>query len=664
MGILTQVFAPATERRATYPDIMMWNTWTKATAGITVTEESALSYSAVYACVRILAESMAGLPLILYRQNGRNRERAEDHPLYFLLKEQPNPEMTSFELREVMVSHVVTWGNAYAEIDWASNGRVQALWPLRPNKIEEIRRERGELVYWYRRPDNQLVPIPSKNMMHWKGLGSDGLLGWSPIRMHMEAIGLGLATEEFGSRFFSNGARPGVVLKHPGKLSPEALGRLKSSWSNDHQGLSNAHRTRVLEEGMDIATIGIPPEEAQFLETRKFQVTEIARIFRVPPHMLADLERATFSNIEHQSIDFVVHTLRPWMVRLEQAMQRDLLTPNERGTYYIKHLVDALLRGDTLTRYQAYATGIQNSILTPNEAREKEDLNPIDGADDLLVPLNMMPAGTHPQAQPEEEPDTEPEIEAQRSAAKYETRDDKRVIELRVARQQAITRYVRLFEEAAGRLVKREAADIRRAVPRYLGKRSVGDFEKWLAAFYEELRGVLPDYFRALMLTLADEILAAVARELDDETPDIDEKWITEYLNNLAKVYTVGGERQLRAILAEAETEEEAAEAILERMDGWEENRAVKTGRDQAFEAGNALSKFAYAALGVGYLVWSGGDCPLCQNLNGMRVPIDGYFLKEGEELKAGDGIAPFPAVRNIGHPPLHAGCDCVILAG
>lgn len=658
MGVLTGMLQPIENRATPYADLFMWDTWGKSAAGVTVTEESALRYSAVYACVRILSESIAGLPLILYRQTGRNRERADRHPLYFLLKEQPNPDMTSFELRELLVSHVATWGNAYAQIEWAENGKPLALWPLRPDRMEKIERQDGELVYWYRRADNQLQPYPGGAIMHWRGLGSNGLVGWSPIRLHMESIGLGLATEEYGSRFFSNGARPGVVLKHPGKLSPEALGRLKTSWASDHQGLENAHRTKVLEEGMDLTTIGIPPEEAQFLETRKFQVTEIARIFRVPPHMLADLERATFSNIEHQSIDFVVHTLRPWMVRIEQAIQRDLLTPNERGKYFVKHLADGLLRGDTLTRYQAYSIGIQNSILTPNEVREKEDLNPVDGADDLLVPLNMMPAGQQPPAPVEDAPQEE------RDVSGIETRDDKPVVELRVSRQQAITRYVRLFEEAAGRLVKRETADIRRAVPKYMGKRSVGDFEKWLATFYEDLRGVLPDYFRALMLTLADEILAAVARELGEDAPAIDEKWITEYLNNLAQVYTVGGEKQLRAILAEVEDEEAAAEAILERMDGWDENRAIKTGRDQAFEAGNALAKFGYAALGVRYLVWSGGDCPLCQSLNGRRVGIDSYFLKEGDSLNAGDGVAPFPAVRNIGHPPLHGGCDCVIVAG
>lgn len=657
MGVLRQVFQPK-ERRSTYADTYIWGGWAKSAAGVSVTEESALTYSAVYACVRILAESMAGLPLILYRQRGRNRERATRHPLYFLLKEQPNDDMTSFEFRELLVSHVATWGNAYAQIEWSPTGQVQALWPLRPDRMEKIERQYGELVYWYRRADNRLQPYPADAIMHWRGLGSNGLTGWSPIRLHMESIGLGLATEEYGSRFFSNGARPGVVLKHPGKLSPEAAGRLKSSWASEHQGLENAHRTRVLEEGMDIATIGIPPEEAQFLETRKFQVTEIARIFRVPPHMLADLERATFSNIEHQSIDFVVHTLRPWMVRIEQAIQRDLLTPEERGAYFVKHLADGLLRGDTLTRYQAYSIGIQNSILTPNEVREKEDLNPVDGADDLLVPLNMMQAGQEPPAPAEEQPGEE------RAAPDAETRDDKRIVELRQVRQRAIARYVRLFEEAAGRLVKRETADIRRAVPKYLGKRSVGDFEKWLAEFYEDLRGVLPDYFRALMLTLADEIMAAVARELGEDAPAIDEDWITEYLNNLAQVYTVGGEKQLRALLAEAESDDDAAEAILERMDGWDENRAVKTGRDQAFEAGNALAKFGYAALGVRYLIWSGGDCPLCQALNGKRVGIDRYFLKQGDSLNVGDGIAPFPAVRNIGHPPLHGGCDCVIVAG
>lgn len=652
MGVLTGILRPTEQRATSYVDLVLGGN--RSVAGVNVTEEGALTYSAVWACVRVLSESLAGLPLILYQTDGERRERAERHPLYFLLKEQPNPEMTSFEFRELMVSHVCTWGNAYAEIETTQAGRVVALWPLRPDKIENIERVGGDLVYHYRRPDNMLQAIPRARIMHWRGLGNSGLMGWSPIRMHMEAIGLGLGTQEYGARFFGNGARPGVVLKHPGNLTEKAMARLRAGWAADHEGLSNAHRTRILEENMDIATIGVPPEEAQFLETRKFQVTEIARIYRVPPHMLADLDRATFSNIEHQSIDFVVHTLRPWMVRIEQAIQRDLLGESERQRYFVKHLADALLRGDTKSRYEAYSIGIQNSILTPNEVRAKEDMNPIDGADDLLVPLNMTPAG---QAQ------AAPPAVAARAHVHIET-PETRLTELRLARQQSITRYVRLFEEAAGRLVKRETADIRRAVPKYLGKRSIGSFEKWLAEFYEGLRGVLPDYFRALMLTLADEILAAVARELGDETPAIDEEWITKYLENLAQVYTVGGERQLRALLAEAEDDEAAADAILERMDGWDENRAVKTGRDQAFEAGNALAKFGYAALSVRYLVWAGGDCPLCQNLNGVRVGIDEMFVRVGDSVDPGDGVAPYPAVRDIGHPPLHGGCDCVIVAG
>jgi len=222
MGVLTGVLQPTEKRATPYADLFMWDTWGRSAAGVNVTEESALRYSAVYACVRVLSESIAGLPLILYRQNGRNRERADKHPLYFLLKEQPNPDMTSFEFRELLVSHVATWGNAYAQIEWAENGKPAALWPMRPDRMEKIERQDGELVYWYRRADNQLQPYPADVIMHWRGLGSNGLVGWSPIRLHMESIGLGLATEEVGSRFFSNGARPGVVLKHPGKLSPEA----------------------------------------------------------------------------------------------------------------------------------------------------------------------------------------------------------------------------------------------------------------------------------------------------------------------------------------------------------------------------------------------------------------------------------------------------------
>jgi HK97 family phage portal protein len=362
-------------------------------AGLAVPSiEGSLAMPTVYACIRVLSETIASLPLVLYRRTAAGRERATEHPLYEVLHEQPNPEQTAMELRELIVSHVAGWGNAYVEIEWTQAGRVRALWPLRPDRMRILRRD-GELAYEYSMPTGRTEILPWHRIMHVRGLGGNGVQGYSPLRMAMVAVALGMATEEFGARFFANGARPGAVLTHPGTLSDKAMANLKASWAGEHGGLEKSHRLRILEEGMKLEAIGVPPEEAQFLETRTFQAEEIARIYRMPPHKVGLLNKATFSNIEHQSIEFVTDTILPWLVRLEQVMQRDLLTAQERRTHYVEHVVDGLLRGDTQSRYQAYAVGRQWGWLSVNDIRQRENMEPVRDGDVYLQPLNMVAAG-------------------------------------------------------------------------------------------------------------------------------------------------------------------------------------------------------------------------------------------------------------------------------
>lgn len=360
-------------------------------AGLFVSEESAMKTSAVYACVRVLAETVASLPLPLYKRLAKGKEKAIYHPLYSLLHDVPNHEMTSFSFRETMMTHLLLWGNAYALIIYKGKTPVE-LWPLHPSRVYVDRHfVTKELIYYYSDDDGQKVYSPNQ-ILHIPGLSYNGIKGLSPIALARETIGLSQATEEFGSRFFSNGARPGGILEHPGIVKdPE---KLRTSWENVYKGVKNSHKIAVLEEGMTYKEIGIPPNDAQFLETRKFQLNEICRMFRVPPHLIGDLERATFSNIEHQSIDFVVHTIRPWLVRWEQAIQRCLLSEGERSLYFAKFTVDGLLRGDFKTRMDGYAVGRQNGWYSANDIRELEDLNPLPdemGGDLYLVNGNMMP---------------------------------------------------------------------------------------------------------------------------------------------------------------------------------------------------------------------------------------------------------------------------------
>ena len=356
----------------------------RTTSGKPVNERTAMQITAVYACVRILAEAVASLPLHVYEyQDDGGKKLVHDHPLYYLLHDEPNPEMTSFVFRETLMSHLLIWGNAYAQIIRDGAGRVLGLYPLLPDKMEVQRDDKGNIYYVYSRNSDENpmfkeygnIRLKAEDVLHIPGLGFDGLIGYSPIAMAKNAVGMTLACEEYGASFFANGANPGGVLEHPGVLKDPS--KVRESWNSVYRGVSNAHKIAVLEEGMKYQQIGIPPEEAQFLETRKFQVNEIARLYRIPPHMVGDLDKSSFSNIEQQSLEFVKYTLDPWVIRWEQSLQRSLLLPGEKGKYFIKLNVDGLLRGDYQSRMNGYAVGRQNGWFSANDIREMENMNPI-----------------------------------------------------------------------------------------------------------------------------------------------------------------------------------------------------------------------------------------------------------------------------------------------
>lgn len=356
----------------------------RTTSGKPVNERTAMQTTAVYACVRILAEAVASLPLHVYEyQDDGGKKLVHDHPLYYLLHDEPNPEMTSFVFRETLMSHLLIWGNAYAQIIRDGAGRVLGLYPLLPDKMEVQRDDRGNIYYVYSRNSDENpmfkdygnIKLKAEDVLHIPGLGFDGLIGYSPIAMAKNAVGMTLACEEYGASFFANGANPGGVLEHPGVLKDPS--KVRESWNSVYRGVNNAHKIAVLEEGMKYQQIGIPPEEAQFLETRKFQINEIARLYRIPPHMVGDLDKSSFSNIEQQSLEFVKYTLDPWVIRWEQSLQRSLLLPGEKGKYFIKLNVDGLLRGDYQSRMNGYAVGRQNGWFSANDIREMENMNPI-----------------------------------------------------------------------------------------------------------------------------------------------------------------------------------------------------------------------------------------------------------------------------------------------
>jgi HK97 family phage portal protein len=361
-------------------------------AGKRVTVETGIQLSAVYACIRVISETIASLPLNVYKKDEHGNAIAEDHPLNFILHDEPNAEMTSYIWLEVTMNHLLTYGNAYSQIIRSGRNNVVNLYPLQPDKMTVDRDSSGTLTYTYTDSEGRMVELKPANVLHIPGLGFDGIMGYSPIALEKNAIGLSIAAEEYGSKFFANGARPSGVLKHPGRI--KEFDRIRDGWNAAYGGSSNSNKVAILEEGVDFKPITVPNNEAQFLETRKFQVSEICRIFRVPPHMIGDMEHAAFTNIEHLSIDFAMHTIRPWVVRLEKAMNRSLFTDTEKGVYYTHFNIDGLMRGDYKTRMEGYSIGLQNGFMSPNDIRRMENWDPIPselGGDRYYFNGNMIP---------------------------------------------------------------------------------------------------------------------------------------------------------------------------------------------------------------------------------------------------------------------------------
>ncbi len=404
MGILTSLVRPRERRSSlegplplTAPRIVEWLQGETTAAGVAINQRNSLREEAVWACVQAISQDVASMPLITYRRLERGKERATNHSLYRLLHDEPNPHMTAYQLRNTEQGHVLLWGNAYTNVQRDADGNVVALWPLRPDSMDPpVLSEAGTLLYLYHLPSGEPRALTQSDVFHLRGLSMDGLVGLSAISEHRQALALSLATLEFGTRFFGNDSRPGGILQAKTRLSKEASDRMKKSWEEAHQGLTNAHRVAVLEEGVEWKQVGIPPEDSQFLETRLFQIQSVARIFRIPPHKIGELSRATFSNIESQAIEYVRDCLRPWLTNWEQQINKDLLLPSEKGRYFAEHKMDVLLRGETSARFAAYQLAIQNGVMSPNEVRELENMNPFPGGDTHLQQLNMVPYGTKP----------------------------------------------------------------------------------------------------------------------------------------------------------------------------------------------------------------------------------------------------------------------------
>lgn len=379
-----------------------------SSAGVNITEDKALTYTPFWAAVRVISGAISSLPLIWYRKTADGKERAENHPVYRLLHNQPNEYMTAMTFIETRMAHALVYGNGYAEIERDGNGRPVALWPLLPDKTAKKITDGPVKFPFYEvtLSTGSTVQVPDYNVLHVPGLGFDGFTGYPVAQYHKEAIGLGMATKKFGASFFGNGAIPGGVLEMPGEIKQEQAKLIRKQWEELHWGLDKSHRIAILEAGTQYKQMGVNPNDAQCLETQKFSVDDVARIFCIPPHKIGSMERATFSNIEQQSLDFLTQTLYYWMRKWEQEVNNKLVMPNEQNRYFAEFLSEAFLRGDTASRYSAYAIGRQWGWLSINDVRRMENMNSIgEDGDGYMEPLNMRPAGEPP---PEPTPPSPP----------------------------------------------------------------------------------------------------------------------------------------------------------------------------------------------------------------------------------------------------------------
>lgn len=523
--------------------VIGWMTGRNNPSGVHVDEYSALNYSAVWAAHRIISETVAGLPLFPYlpRDDG-GKDRAREHRLYRLLHDEPNPEMTKYTYFETQTSHLVGWGNCYSEIEHRG-ANVEWLWPITPDR-PRIMRTRGTKQLWYSVKNNDAADteLMAEDMLHVPGLGFDGIKGYSVIAMAAASLGVSIAAEHYGGRFFDGDAMPQGVLSHQRILSDQARTNLRNEWRSLHGGVEKSHNVAILQEGMTYQAIGIKPEEAQFLGTRLFGITEVARWFRLPPTMLADLTHGTHSNVEQESLNFVLFSITSWLRRWEQAMNRRLFTEAEkRAGMFVEFLVDGLLRGDTQTRFASYATARQWGWLSINDIRRLENMNPIEGGDVYLQPLNMVDASQPPDSEqqpPEEdeEIDTEEDDEderqerVRRDLAPIMAESEKRAAmamgslfagrlkeELR-DNMEATVLAVRQNNESAIQSLRSDREEITRELKDFEGRISV-QFSATLATLKEEYeeraKREREEVKRAARIALQDVIGLMLAKEIE-----------------------------------------------------------------------------------------------------------------------------------------------------
>lgn len=643
-----------------------------ARSGVQVNDHTALSQTAIWAGVNRIARDTASVPLKIYRRrpDGRGREPVRDHALWPILNGvDPNPEQTSMELRQMVMGFVLTHGNGYALIE-REQGQVSALWPVVPWRVTLLRSPTRQLEYWVTLPGGRSIQAEPRDVLHVRGFTRDGVLGVDVIHQMREAIGLSIATQEAAASFFSNGGQPRGVLETDNALSDRAYERIKNSFTLEHGGAQNWHKAALLEEGLKWHQITTDPDKQQQIETRKLNVTEASRILLIPPHKLGDLERATFSNVEQQEIDYWVGSLTPWFVALEQRYMKQLLMSRERGDIIIEHLIEGRLRGDSAARAAYYNSMFNVAGISPNEIAERENMNPVEGGDVRFVPLNMIPVN---EAGEPIRP-AEPRPGANRSTEERSTRSRHRQLRAVRQRKRIEKAHIRGLASALDRMVRRETNATRRSFAASGG--SVQDFRVWVDEFYEESAGVVADAIAGPLDAFARTIYEVASGEVADEdsrsaeqrnlqTEQDVERFVRAWADNFGVAWTASARNQLLAIVREFPDPASAEREILERLEEWDETRATKEATREVVEIGAEVSAQAWAAAGIASMEWvaNSGACPLCMQMDGRAVNIGTPFLEAGQTVTA-EGTEPLRVGATVRRPQLHKGCDCGVAPG
>jgi len=642
-------------------------------AGIEVDEFTALTYTAVWACIRLLAETVATLPCFLYERNSTGRKLKTNHPIHKIFHDQANEELSAMNFREIMMYHLASWGNFYAEKVY-DKMQVRELWPIAPHRVIPFRKN-GQIIYEVTINEGDKRYFTREKIYHIPAFGYDGLVGHSPIWKAREAIALGLAAQELGSRFYSSGTNLGGIISLPTSISEKAERNIKDSLLGKYSGLGKSHRIMILEEGMQYERLGIPPNEAQFLETRKFQIEEVCRIFRVKPHMIAHLDRSTYNNIEHESIEFVMHTIRPWLVRIEQAARMQLLRPQERNNLYLEHAIEGLLRADSQSRGEFYNQMSTIGAYCINDIRSKENLPPIENGDEHFVGMNLVPLSRiydYTDSLIEKKNSMGQNSIENKKAVIYDIRDywEKEIKTIETAEERGIKErkkiesYFRgIIKDHADHIVTKEVKAVKKALQKQFQEKDLTSFNEWLDGFYDDLRDFIRKRMAPVIIPFGEAIFDAAKREVDvSDIEDDLSTFIEEYLNAGIGRYINSSIGQIRKLMKEYGADE-IQDIITERLDEWGETKSDKIADDEAVRCHNAVASMVF--LGAGYrLVWrvtSSDPCAYCRAMNGKVIKKGEYFVKEGDSLNPDGADTPMKITGSKIHPPLHRKCKCTI---